>query len=73
VQAGENYLGCHIHVDTLVSRAISIPVGILINSRELRAAGFKIKEALPPSLEAAARVRTRGAGLRSLDGQWYGS
>ena len=44
------------------------PVAILINSSELRAAGFKLKEVLPPALEAAARVRTRGAGLRSLDG-----
>jgi len=32
---------------------------MLINSSELRAAGFKLKEVLPPSLEAAARVRTR--------------
>ncbi len=37
---------------------------MLINSSELRAAGFKLKEAL----EAAARVRTRGVGLRSLEG-----
>ena len=36
------------------------PVAMLINSSELRAAGFKLK--------AAARVRTRGAGLRSLEG-----
>ncbi len=42
------------------------PVAMLINSTELRAAGFKLKEVLPPSLEAVARVRTRGAGLRSL-------
>jgi hypothetical protein len=40
---------------------------MLINSSELRAAGFKLKEVLP-ALEAAARVRTRGAGLRSLEG-----
>ena len=44
------------------------PVAVLINSSELRAAGFKLKEVLPPALEAAARVRTRGAGLRSLEG-----
>jgi hypothetical protein len=31
---------------------------MLINSSEFRAAGFKIKEVLPPALEAAARVRT---------------
>ncbi len=40
------------------------PVVMLINSSELRATGFKLKEAL----EAAARVRTRGGGLRSLEG-----
>ena len=44
------------------------PVAMLINSSELRAAGFKLKEVLPPALEAAARVHTRGAGLRSLEG-----
>ncbi len=47
------------------------PVAMLINSSELRAAGFKLKEVfqvLPPSLEAVARVRTRGAELRSLEG-----
>ncbi len=37
---------------------------MLINSSELRPAGFKLKEAL----EAASRVHTRGAGLRSLEG-----
>ncbi len=44
------------------------PVAMLINSSELRAAGFKLKEVLPPALEAAVRVRTRGSGLRSLEG-----
>ncbi len=46
------------------------PVAILINSSELRAAGFKIKEVIPPTLEAATRgvLRTRGAVLRSLEG-----
>ena len=46
------------------------PVAMLINSSELRAAGFKLKEVLPPALEAAARggMRTRGVGLRSLEG-----
>jgi hypothetical protein len=46
------------------------PVTMLINSSEMRAAGFKFKEVLPPALEAAARggLRTRGAGLRSLEG-----
>ena len=46
------------------------PVSVLINSSELRAAGFKLKEVIPPALESAARggLRTRGAGLRSLEG-----
>jgi hypothetical protein len=39
------------------------PVAMLINSSELRAAGFKLKEVFPPALEAAG-----GAGLRSLEG-----
>ena len=45
------------------------PVVMLIDSSELRAAGFKLKEVLSPSLEAVARggMRTRGAGLRSLE------
>jgi hypothetical protein len=46
---------------------------MLINSRELCAAGFKLREVLlvlPPALETAARggLRTRGSGLRSLEG-----
>ncbi len=46
------------------------PVAMLINSSELRAAGFKLNEVLPPALEGAAcgGLRTRGAGLRSLEG-----
>ena len=50
------------------------PVATLINSNqdsnELRAAGFKLKEVLPPTLKPDARggMRTRGAGLRSLEG-----
>ena len=46
------------------------PVAMLVNSSELRAAGFKLKELLPPELEAAARSGrcTRGAGLRQLQG-----
>jgi hypothetical protein len=39
-------------------------VVMLINSSELRATGFKLREVF----EAAARVRTRGAGLQSLEG-----
>ena len=46
------------------------PVAMIINSSELRVAGFKLKELLPPELEQAARggTRTRGAGLRQLEG-----
>jgi hypothetical protein len=42
---------------------------MLMNTSELRAAGYKLKEVLPPALEPAARggLRTRGAGLRSLE------
>ena len=46
------------------------PVAMLINSSELRAAGFKLKEVLTTTLEAAGRggLCTRGARLRSLEG-----
>ena len=46
------------------------PVEMILNSSELRAAGFKLKDLLPPELEASARAgkRTRGAGLRQLQG-----
>ena len=42
---------------------------MMINSSELRADGFKLKEVFPPALEAAARggLRTRGTGLWSLE------
>jgi hypothetical protein len=33
------------------------------NSSELRAAGFKLKEVLPPALEESVRVYTSGEGL----------
>ena len=41
------------------------PVSMLINSSDLRAAGFKLKEVIPPALEAAERggLWTRGVGL----------
>ena len=44
-------------------------MAILINSSELCSTGFKLKEVIP-SLEIVARggFRTRGAGLRSLEG-----
>ena len=44
------------------------PVEMIINSSELRAAGFSLREVLPPTLESLARVRTRGAGIRQLQG-----
>ena len=46
------------------------PLAMIINSSELRAAGFKLRELLPAQLEAAARAGrcTRGAGLRQLQG-----
>jgi len=46
------------------------PVAMLINSLELRAAGFTLREMIPPALEAAARgSRCRyGAGLHQLQG-----
>ena len=39
-------------------------------SSELRGAGFNLQEVIPPELESAARLgrRTRGAGLRQLEG-----
>jgi hypothetical protein len=46
------------------------PVVMLMNSSELCATGYKLKEVIPPALESDARAgfRTRGAGLRSLEG-----
>ena len=43
---------------------------MIINSSELRGAGFNLKEVLPAELEAAARGgrRRRGAGLLRLEG-----
>jgi hypothetical protein len=41
------------------------PVDMLINSSELRAAGFKLKEVLIPALEAAARVHARSGTTKS--------
>jgi len=46
------------------------PAPMIINSSQLRAAGFKLDKVIPPQLEAAARsrMRTRAAGLRQLRG-----
>ena len=42
------------------------PVAMLINSSELRDTGFKLKEVF--EADARGGMRTRGAGLRSLEG-----
>jgi hypothetical protein len=43
---------------------------MIINSTQLRAAGFKLDKIIPPQLEAAARscMRTQDAGFRQLLG-----
>ncbi len=41
------------------------PVAMLINSSELRAVGFKLREVFPPALEAAARVHARSGTAKS--------
>jgi hypothetical protein len=53
--------------DTDASEA---PVAMIVNSSELRAAGFDLREVLPLQLEAAARGarRTRGAALKEIHG-----
>jgi len=50
--------------------ALQPPVAMLINSSELRAAGFTLREVIPPALEAAVRGGRRmyGAGLRQFQG-----
>ena len=46
-----------------------MPVAMIIDSSESRAAGFTLCEVFPPKLEAAARHRsTRDAGIRELEG-----
>ncbi len=51
--------------DTDASEA---PMAIIVNSSELRAAGFDLREVLPLQLEAAVRGvrRTRGATLKQI-------
>ena len=46
------------------------PVPMIINSSELRGAGFNLQEVIPPALEVTVRSgrRTRGAGLHQLEG-----
>ena len=43
------------------------PVAMIINSSELRGAGFNLQEVIPPALEAAARSG-RCAGMRQVEG-----
>ena len=60
-----------IEWDETMEKAPDAPTaGMIVNSSELRAAGFKLQEQLPPELEAVARMggRKRGAGLRQLKG-----
>jgi len=46
-----------------------MPVAMIINLSELRAAGFTLLEVFPAELEAAVRRRfTRGAGIHQLEG-----
>jgi len=49
------------------------PVAMLINSSELRAAGFTLREVIPPALDAAAGGGRRryGAGLCQLQGMGH--
>ncbi len=51
--------------DTDASEA---PVGMIVNSSELRAAGFDLREVIPLQLEAAVRggQRERGAALKQI-------
>jgi hypothetical protein len=46
------------------------PAPMIINSSQIRVAGFKLDKVIPPQLEAEARIgmHTRGAGLRQLLG-----
>ena len=46
------------------------PVPMIVNSSEVRSAGFKLKELMPLELDSSVRVssRTRGAGVRSMEG-----
>lgn len=57
--------------DETMEKAPDAPtIGMIVNSSELRAAGFKLQELLPLELEAVARkgMMTRGAGLKRLEG-----
>ena len=53
--------------DTDASEA---PVALIVNTSELRAAGFDLREVIPLQLEAVTRgdPRTRGAALKQIHG-----
>ena len=54
-------------VDTDASQA---PVGMIVNSSELRTAGFDLREVIPLQLESetCGGQRTRGAALKQIHG-----
>ena len=43
------------------------PVTMIINSSELRGAGFNLQQVIPPAAARSGR-RTHGAGLRQIEG-----
>ncbi len=53
------------HASTIKTLLSSSSGGSTEWKRELRAAGFKLKEVLPPALEAAARVHARSGTAMS--------
>ena len=70
-----NALTVHPRVQMLILTSALLQTGTnlvahVFNSSELRGAGFNLQEVIPPELESAARLgrRTRGAGLRQLEG-----
>ena len=46
------------------------PVAMIVNSSEVRGAGFKLTELMPPVLDSSVRVssRLRGARVRTMEG-----
>jgi hypothetical protein len=54
--------------------ASEAPVAMIVNSSEVRAAGFDLREVIPLQLEVAARggQRTRGAALTQIHGMGTG-
>jgi hypothetical protein len=58
--------------DAADTDALEAPVAMIVNSSELCAAGFDLREVLPLQLEAAAHGarRTRGAALKQIHGMY---